>query len=277
MKGVFLVTALFLGSPFGWTEEPLIWYRDDLYPFTIASGETAGQGVVDQVTDKIQGDLKEYRHFYQQAVISRIFEALARQDGIIYPTALKTPEREKFLHFSRPYLVMSPVGLLIPKSLGMTGLITLSQLAEVPEFRLVLARNRVYGAFLDQLLPTFPAERTIWVSSVNRDFGQAARGWKLQVALGIIGYEAELVPSLEQFGFNRSDFTFLRFENAPEFVLGYMVTRRSPQGQQLMQKIDALLPKYYQEMNRNLQTRLTAESAALHRRLVAQYLEPAYR
>ena len=99
-----LVVFIILGSLFsfkGFAEnKQLNWYHPKIAPLHILEGPQKGKGYLDLLLADVISKMPEYRHKVHVVGFARVFAFMKSKTLVCSPTLLKTPEREKFIHFS---------------------------------------------------------------------------------------------------------------------------------------------------------------------------------
>ncbi len=80
--------------------QQITWLIRDWPPAYISQGPLQGQGTFDLLTQDLQGELPQFSHQLQFTSLSAREQKMQLEQPYCFFGAIKTPEREKFLHYS---------------------------------------------------------------------------------------------------------------------------------------------------------------------------------
>jgi|GEM_PF-3951898 len=266
------------------SEQDVYWLVSDFRPFMILSGPGAGEGYLDQAQSLFQQLLPLYWHKSVQGNVSRrerIMQDAAEQGGqICSVTLFRTPKRERFLYFTRPYVRILPSGVIILKSLlprfqafrDQAGYYRLRDMLAEPGLKLGLTQQRAYGAGVDSLLETMGETRpahVIWRSGEDNSeglYGMLQRG-RIHYTLGY-AVEEQYLYRLDK---THEATVFLPLAENPGLLDAPFSCARTPWGARTVQEVDLLLadPALQARFQQQYEAWLGAEALQLYRSLLA--------
>ncbi len=122
MKTLFVVISTIIVSLVGclevYAQDTILWYQPDFPPYIIHKESAKEHGIQNRVNEYLISRLPGYKHTSKKdANYARILVNLKKQrQGVIGPI-FKTPERKKFLLYSKiPCFLVLPNGLVINRS-----------------------------------------------------------------------------------------------------------------------------------------------------------------
>lgn len=260
-RWAFLVT-LFI-SPLVWGEQPVTasdvaWLYPDFPPYTITSGQNAGQGSADVVMKLLINEIPGYRYETMVASPLRVMHEMRNGRQVCTPDLLKTPEREKFVVFSS--LPSLPPGLLtltirkgeLPQIDSSTS-ISLAQVLKHRQFTVGAASGRSFGVEIDRLLQQHPSNLTYRAGNdINRGLLEMLVRHRID---GVLGYAREAGYLRHQMGLQDKLITLPIREKSRQ-MMGYVGCSKTAWGRGYIQKVDAVLrkirtsPQYRADMER---------------------------
>ncbi|MGE7993479.1 TIGR02285 family protein [Pseudomonas sp. NPDC089554] len=233
--------------------ERLQWLVRDLPPFTIQEGEQKGQGVIDQLLPQLIEQMPEYEHSIVRVNRARGMQMLQERQFTCDPTLLWTPERARFVKYSKPTLGVLSSGVVVRKrDLALLApyldgqQLDLKRLLEDTSLKLGIVAERSYSVQVDDILRQLPDR------SLSRHYGNDATGNLLQMQqLGrvqlVLGYWPEVRYLAQQQGGTLDDYQFHPIKGTNRYQLFYIACADSPLGREAIARIDRLLPQLRQE------------------------------
>lgn len=182
-RAILLVLVVLLFPVFmaGWsmaTDNPLSnnqvkWYMANFPPVTIPEGRQVNEGFFDKAMLFLIEGLPEYQHQYHTANFKRIILELEKQENACCPSLYKTPERERFIAFSVPAMVVLPNGVIASSAtreklapyVDSEGRISLLALLEDDGITLGISNGRIYSGGIDKILKRFEGHDNLLVRS----------------------------------------------------------------------------------------------------------------
>ena len=204
-----LLSGLLLIPIFSLAANSITWYQPDFPPFVILKGAEKQQGIDNSIVEFVIKRMPEYTHTYKPTNYKRILQYLAdKQHGIVTPL-FKSPEREKFVHYSNipSYLVFSN-GFIYPKKdrdkytpyILDDGTLDLEALCRSHTFNIAINTGRSYYGLLDEIIKRHREEGVFYARSTIDHYGifemvvhkrvDAALGFPVEIKFA--GFEQEL-------------------------------------------------------------------------------------
>lgn len=291
---VLLPVICLLGASHMQAAEPaalpdLLWPGVDFKPFIILTGPQAGEGYLDKAQLLFQQLLPGYRHLRVYGNSSRQeqeMQAGLREGRRVCSVALfRTPKREEFAVFSRPYLRVLPNGIITLQRLlprfapyrDQAGSLQLAQILAQSELRLGIARSRVYGGAVDQLLAPLAAEphpAIVWRAAADIGeglYGMLQRG-RIDFTLGFAVEEQYL--RMQQVG--QEPTVFLPLAESAGLLEARFSCARTPWGERTVAQINQQLenPQLGEQLQQIYEAWLSPESLQLYRAKLAASQQP---
>lgn len=230
--------------------QTLTWYEIDLPPVYIVSGPNQGQGQLDLFTAFLRSKIPEYNHRRETVNLPRIFEQLRGPDLGVFAGAQRTRERQAVGLFSSPFLATPPPFLVVRREDAATlaaftdnkGAVDLDGWLRAHSLGLVAGRS--YTAPVDEFL----AQRVDPAQVVRRYSPNELASGLVSMLSGkrvdsILSFDSELkiIPGVGTWTATAP------IQGIPEFVPLYVVATRSPEGEVLIRKINAILEAYWND------------------------------
>ena len=139
-------------------ERQITWLTMDFPPFYIHEGSDRGGGIADRTAQMVEGKLAQrgYSHVEELSNPTDILARLRAGQHVCSSAYIRTPEREKFMAFSMPDLILPPNGITVRRAelarFGSGGPVSLRALLARRDLKLAVALGRSYGTDLDALL-----------------------------------------------------------------------------------------------------------------------------
>lgn len=170
---VKMLTVFFLGwftTLSAWSAMPqnVVWTRTDFAPYFILEGDAAGQGIADRVIKLFQQRIENYQHSEEAMSLKRVLRSAREGQPFCHVALLKTPQREQFIEYSKPYMMNYANGLLtIKRGLLEMGLdkdepkgVDFAALAERPDITISVHDGRSYSPMIDDVIARNLASET---------------------------------------------------------------------------------------------------------------------
>ena len=225
------------------------WYRAYFPPVTIPSGPDAGQGFFDRVNAFLIQRLPEYEHNYRTANFKRIIAEIKKGRSACCPSLYKNKEREQYVAFSVPAVVVLPNAIITRKNtvdkmmpyITAENKLKLSELLQNQNLTLGISNGRVYSGGIDEILKRFEGARNIFVRSGEDVF----KGLLTMLFLGrvdyILGYPTEAVYFAKKQSRTIELISYPIAENQIAFTVGHIGCPKTEWGMQLIASIDEIL------------------------------------
>jgi uncharacterized protein (TIGR02285 family) len=159
--------------------DTVVWAPAHNPPFSIVEGDSAGEGVSQQIIALIAARTPDLVHVERPMPLARLIGMARNGHTLCSPVLLKTPDREAFLTFSDPYLNILPnlVFTRLGEARRWTGPDGEVDLAPALSrgLRVAVVRGRQYGPAIDAALAQSPGALE-QVNSVESTIRMVGRG-----------------------------------------------------------------------------------------------------
>lgn len=257
---LLLSAVLLYGQPLPLSAEPVaqadvLWLGVDFKPMIIKDGPQAGEGFLDKTLLLFQQLLPGYRHLSTLSNTRRQEQEMLtglREGRRVCSVALfRTPKREDFAVFSRPYLSVLPNGIITLQRLAPrfapyrdgAGDLQLARILADSQLRLGVTRGRIYGGAVDKLLAPLAASEpnpaVVWRAAADIGeglYGMLQRG-RIDFTLGYAVEEQYLVRQVP----GQEPTVFLPLAENTGLLDARFSCARTPWGANTVAQVDALL------------------------------------
>ena len=250
--------CLSAGILVGWpvnahAEDTLIWLLRDLPPLTIFEGPRKGQGALDQLLPMLIERLPEYQHQVLHVNRARGTQMLREPSFTCDPSLLWTPERAKYVVFSKQAFVVASNGVTIRRNQqdAMTpyiaqGQFDLQAFLDAHKARVGAIAERSYGPVIDERLKYADAHK------LALHYGNDALGSLLQMQrLGrleaVLGYWPEIRYHAMQQSIASEDLSFYPIKGSAPYQRTHIGCSDTPQGRQAIERINQVMREVPQE------------------------------
>lgn len=166
MRGWFfsgLLFFVFTLSPNISGQEAIRWMHADFPPYYIVGGKQNGEGSFALIEQFLIDSLTNYDHEREVANIIRINMELERKENVCVVGYINTPERDEFMEFLIPAMLMHSNRLIVLESsaeqlydfTNSDKTVDLIRLLESGNSVVGVARGRSYGLPVDQIINEF--------------------------------------------------------------------------------------------------------------------------
>lgn len=236
-----------LSSPAGQAKDRLYWLLRDLPPFTIFEGEKKGQGVIDSLLPVLIEGMPEYVYSIARVNRARGIQMLQEPSFTCDPTLLWTAERDRYVHFSEPFLGVMSAGLVVRKQdqallrpFLQAQQVDLKRLLAQARVKLGIVAERSYSAQVDELLRDLPD------TALSRHYGNDAVASLLQMQrLGrlqlVLGYWHEVRYLLQQQGESMDDYAFYAINGVARYQFLHVGCSDTAQGREAISRVNRVL------------------------------------
>jgi uncharacterized protein (TIGR02285 family) len=243
-----LLVALSSLATHSMAKEEIMWLGPNFPPAFINNGPGVNKGYMDIVERLIWQKNPDYKHSKESATFSRILNNLENRKNVCSAALFKTPEREKFITYSKPmYLVLSN-GIIFQRS-SLTKLrpyilednvISLEHLLQGDNAILGVSKNRSYGNKLNKIISNAQNKGAIYQRAGSNQLEGLLQMLRLNRIDFLIGYFHELQFIARQQNMNSNELMFYPVaELKSPFILGYIGCSKSKLGLEMIAKINS--------------------------------------
>lgn len=244
--------------------ETIRWVAQDVSPhFSFVQGRPPrsvaelGHGEVDGFMRLLLARLPEYRHEFVEASTAR-FEAESRRGQTLCSTLhVRTPDRLQWAWFSHLYppLVSREIHVVVRRELmdkltqGRTrgDRLQLSELLKRADLRLLVARDRAFGAQIDSLLSQYPVQRLAVGARPGSQVLDMLRAGRMDYTLE---YPTLLAEHLARTG-DPGALVALPVAEGLSTLLATVSCSRTPEGRRQIEAIDAAVRELARDPGRD--------------------------
>ena len=244
---IFLVFCLVSNAD---AKQSIIWAEYELFPVYITTGENKGKGSDQEMENDIRNHLKEYDHIVQVENLNRI-KYLQKNLPNVCSTLLITPDRTKYLDFSKIYAITLPHGLVINRAnfdkfkdfIDENNELDLVKAIKSNTIKILYTQNRRYGKFLDDIILKNKNSSSLFGQLKNDD--THLKYLTHNRVDGYISYPTEYKYNIDHNNIKESDTMFLRIKNN-KYLFAAIGCSKSELSKKLIEKINT-----YIDQNRN--------------------------
>ena len=262
--------------------ETIRWVAQDVAPhFSFVQGRPPrsiaelGHGEVDGFMRVLLARMPGFRHEFVEASTAR-YEALSRSGETLCSSLhVRTPARAEWLYFSHLYpplvsreihvIVRRDFPALLSQGRPQDGRLVLSDLLRRQDLRLLLARDRAFGAQIDNLLAQQVVPRLAVGAQLSNQLLDMLRAGRMDYTLE---YPAVVKEYLRRVG-DPDALVALPVAEGLSTLLATVSCSRTPEGRRQIEAIDAAVRELAREPNREAWVREwrgdRAESADIKR------------
>lgn len=261
MRRVWVVAALLTAAVA--RADTIRWVAQDVPPhFSFVDGrpprsiDELGRGEVDGFMRVLLARMPQYRHEFVEASTAR-YEALSRSGETLCSTLhVRTPARQGWLYFSHLYppLASREIHVIVrrdalPQLLQgrpRDSRLALAELLKRPELRLLVARDRAFGAQVDKLLAQQVVPRLAVGAQLSSQLLDMLRAGRMDYTLE---YPAVVKDYLQRVG-DPDALVALPLAEGLSTLLATVSCSRTPQGRRHIEAIDAAVRALAREPDR---------------------------
>ena len=247
-KQLCLTATLVGGLPLpAHAADTLIWLLRDLPPLTIFEGPRKGQGALDQLLPMLIERMPEYQHQVLHVNRARGTQMLREPSFTCDPSLLWTPERAKYVVFSKQAFLVVSNGVTIRRSQQdamspyiSEGHFDLQAFLDAHKARVGAIAERSYGPVIDERLKYADAHK------LALHYGNDALGSLLQMQrLGrleaVLGYWPEIRYHALQQSIASEDLSFYPIMGSAPYQRTHIGCSDTPQGRQAIDRINQVM------------------------------------
>jgi uncharacterized protein (TIGR02285 family) len=230
----------------------ITWYRADFPPVTIPDGTHANEGFFDKTMYFLIERLPEYEHLFQTANFKRIMVELKNNNNVCCPSLYKTKEREDFVTFSLPAMIVLPNGIItsdrsrskLAPHITADGQISLLSLLKDDKITVGISIGRLYSGGIDEILRQFEGQENLLIRSGNDVF----RGLINMMSIGridcLLGYPVEAGYFVRENN-QINDFIYYPIQESNEpFTVGHIGCPNNDWGRKVIGRINAIVKEH---------------------------------
>ncbi|WP_319548385.1 hypothetical protein [Desulfogranum marinum] len=232
-------------------QEEVIWMHNDYPPNRFLSEPYFGEGDCDSAMLSAQEHLSEDRHILRNYSFGRFLKLLKSKPNYCTSCLLKTPQREEFVLFSKPFNY-SENNMLITRAsdaklyspyLDSDGKIDLEALLQSKKVVLATNHGRSYGAYIDSILVPFRDTEAITTISSHSSLQLMFRRLvTMQPYDALLGYSTELIWHSGELKIPLKEFAIYQIKGIDDFdskSYVYFACSKSETGERIIATIDA--------------------------------------
>ena len=227
-------------------KEKIIWPYVCYPPLYICDNDILVDGTGNEILKLIWKQMPEYKHENVLLPIKRILENAKAGEKQLFYGLYKTPEREKFLHYSLPCRISTPTFVIIRKSeigqFGKDNRVSLKNLLENTVKTFLLLNAVSFGKGIDELLVKNKKKTNVLIEYNTTNMG--TKSLKLLInkrvdyilSLDSTLYEAKKLGVSDQLA-------YLQIKEQSEYVVGHISAPKTIWGEKMINKVNAILKK----------------------------------
>lgn len=257
----------------------LTWHTFDAPPLLILDGADKNNGIIDGIRQILQSDLSDYSHKDMPLPYKRFLLYAKEGLNICTPYLFKTPEREEFLHFSKPLNIFSGLKIIMHKDLYASfdhePSLSLVDLFKHYELRLATNKVRVYSARIDPIVEEYDR-----LNKVSRHTGSTTQVFRL-LSTGradfMIDFSYRIPYWAKELGIDPSAYVSIPIKEDPQTVISYAACPKTAWGKRAIARINDSLkkevetPAYLKALKRWSHDFNEDELTSLHQQLINEY------
>lgn len=223
------------------------WLYPIYPPAFMPEGPDKGKGILEKTLTLIQQELPEYKHVTGVANMKRLLKSIKAERFVCSSLLMKTPEREKFIAFSKPYVMTHAYRIIVrakdqQKFDDMTdksGALSLRRLLGKDDLKIGVTEGRSYSPPVNALLKKGVTKANSYTST-SHDLLRALLKMTARKRIDFtIGYPFEITYLSRQMGMD-GDFVSYPIAESAETYVAHVGCPKNKWGQKV---IKALNPK----------------------------------
>lgn len=246
--------ALLIAASPGLAADKLVWLMRDLPPLTVSGGPSKDQGVIDLLLPQLMAGLPQYQHSTLHVNRARAIQILESPTLSCDPALVWNPARAQSIAYSAAVLGLHSNGLIVRREdvphisrFINDGHVDIETLLDTRAIKLGVIGQRSYGEWIDSRLAAGPA------SQLSIHYGNDALGSLLQMqqagrVQGLLGYWPEIRAKAQQQALPADALVFYPIKGTATFEPIYIGCSNTPQGRQIIRRINTILKNLPQEM-----------------------------
>jgi len=275
----FFILTLLLIAPLAfnaYAKEEIVWQDTQFAPYMFYGTELDGSGDCDGAMYKVIEMLPEYDNVVRSVPFARFLKMVKAQPNQCYSCLFKTPEREEFMYFSKPYSYSESIMLvtraedeaLFKPFIDADGFIDLKKMLESGKIILSVIHKRSYGVTIDGILEPYRDANVVTALTSDTSLAAQIRRLKtLKAYHAILGYPAEFAWYAKEENLNLNDFKVYPIKGHETFdpkSYTYFGCSKSELGKKVIDVIDANIGAIRDTANANHRQWLDNDVKKLH-------------
>lgn len=233
-----LAALLFLIAPFLAAQtDDYVWYQTNLFPYVIETGPDKGAGAADLAMDlldmKLSGKLRP--RITQPS--KRIYEQLRDGDHALFSTAIKTPDRESYIRYSEPFIIINPLKFVSLAGEDIPELIDSRFLENRQGLKIASVRGRSYGPVIDRMLKEIDSRRITELTNLADEFPRLRLLLENRRIAGFFAYEDEVSALSDALDIPSELFSFSSVEGL-DHIYACVAAPNTPWGAAVIERIN---------------------------------------
>jgi uncharacterized protein (TIGR02285 family) len=247
---LFLLLSLALAFPRpSNAKESVTWMEVNMPPQFIQDGPQVNQGYGDVITAILKEQMPEYEHYEMVTNVIRHFNRFKQGEQVCTVGLYKTAERESFMHFSMPCMLVLPPVLIIRKDKLATfdghRSVRLDDILQNKDFIIGLGKDRSYGTDIDTIIKKYPNRNNLLFFTGQELTTNFFKMLLLDRIDGLIGTPDEIMFQAEKMGIRDKIATLTIEENQHNYAgwLGSVGCSKTEWGRNTIDTINKVLLK----------------------------------
>ncbi|WP_319761109.1 TIGR02285 family protein [Maridesulfovibrio sp.] len=275
---IFILVILILPVSGFCADHEINWYHANFPPMVIEKGDLKGKGFGEKFEKALQQKLANYKHYVYSANYHRIIKQIKDSNSCCI-ALLKTPEREKFIKFSKPVLVSFPVGVCILESrlpefmpyIDKSGKISITKLFKISNMKLGISAGRSYTATVDKIIKNNPDSTHIITQYDNNIAWESIIDMMDRERVDYIIEYPHLLTWTQNKHNIKSRLKYIPIKEIGPFLLTYVGCSKNEWGEKVISQIDQILKgKCRKQCNQDYRSYLAPDEKIRHSKLVQQ-------
>ncbi len=242
MKTIILMLIMILANyntvP---AKEKIVWPYFCFKPVYICSNNQLVDGSGFHILNLLWQQMPEYDHELAQMPIKRILEYAQNSENQLFYGLYKTPEREKYLHFSIPCRISTPIYLVIRKpdisKFGNGEVVFLKQLLENKKLTFLHLQSISFRKEIDELIEKHKDDTNVLTEYSTVDM--VRKSLKL-----LLSHRVDYMLSLDgtqkvakEMG-TADEIAFLSISEQDKYEIGYIVAPKNKWGKAMINSVN---------------------------------------
>ncbi len=230
----------------------VVWYVFNLPPFYITEGPRKGEGFLDlALRRQLLPGLGQHAHKVEVLPLARVDLQMTLQPNACVLGMLKSPERERSMAFSEPFMAFLPPGVLVrtgdvkhlARHISADGKLSFKQVLAEQALSVGVSSGRSYGAVIDALLAPHRGSSKLFVNATSAPASSLLQMQMLGRVDIVPGFPHELRHLADGDRAMLDGLRFLRLQEQPDVVHGRVSCAKGPQGAAMLRDAYAVLSR----------------------------------